>query len=525
MTRLAQDIDYGRRTLLLLCGLLAFRLAYAAIFATNPAGDEAYYWDWGRRLDYGYYSKPPFIAWLYAFVDRIGGGSLFSIRATAALIGTGGFYLLYRLASELFDTMTGWLAVLLGATAPANSVLSFFLTIDAPLLFCWTAALWMFVRIERGKGTGADHLLLFAALATGHLCKQMMMVFPVLALLHLALSEGIPATLRRTRLCAVLLGSYVSILPPILWNARHDWITFRHTSHHFEATSEGGNILLERLGDFFSFLGTQFGVLSPGTAFVLFSLALTGLFHFRRSPSTVRLLLVFSGLPIALMLLLALRQELQPNWAAAFYVPGIVLAAAWYAGKMESAFPPPGWRKLLPGTLACGIALSSYFYLAPPLFLAFGKEGHVADPNRRLLGFDRLATEFEKVRRVQEGAEDLVLITVGHRDLASQLAFGLPDRPRLYRWEPSGTVQSQYEVWNDPVEDGLSGADALILVMGEWPIPGSFAKAFERIEPVAEFRIDFRHDLEWPFTVYRGRNLKSWPDGLPETDPAGTNPP
>ena len=83
-----QSLSYQRRALLLVGVVLVLRLIYAALFAKNPIGDEAYYWDWSRQLDYGYYSKPPFIAWLYGFVDWIGQGSLFAIRATAAVLGT-----------------------------------------------------------------------------------------------------------------------------------------------------------------------------------------------------------------------------------------------------------------------------------------------------------------------------------------------------------------------------------------------------------------------------------------------------
>ena len=61
-----KDSKYQRSSLLLIGAVLLFRLLYAAIFPVNPVGDEAYYWDWGRQLDYGYYSKPPLIAWLYA---------------------------------------------------------------------------------------------------------------------------------------------------------------------------------------------------------------------------------------------------------------------------------------------------------------------------------------------------------------------------------------------------------------------------------------------------------------------------
>lgn len=499
-----------RRAIALLALVLVFRVVYAAFFAVNPAGDEAYYWDWGRQLDYGYYSKPPMIAWIYAFVDWIGGGSLWAIRATAAFLGTLSLLLLYRLAADLFESRTAWIALLLALATPANSVLSFFLTIDAPLVLCWTTALWSLWRYVSHRGGAGSLLLLASALAAGHLCKQMMMLFPVIALIFLGAAPETRPLLRRAGLHLALFGSYLSLLPPLLWNARHDWITFRHTGHHFvDEKTGGGSVLIDRLGDFLSFLGTQLGVLSPGTAFVVFSLCLGGLPLLRRAPAPQRFLLAFGALPLGVMILLALRQGLQPNWAAVFYISGIVLAAAWYAGKIGATFPPASWRRLLPATLGVGFLLCAYFYAAPPLFRACGHEGHVADPARRLLGHDETAREFERLRRSLPDADSLVLVALGHRDLASQLAFGLPDQPRVYRWEPQGRVVSQYEIWNDPVEDGLAGRDALILA--PQGIPPVFRRAFESIREVGQFTVSLGADRSRTFRVFLGENLKAWP--------------
>ncbi|MBL9158178.1 MAG: glycosyltransferase family 39 protein [Verrucomicrobiales bacterium] len=509
MESAANDATYLRRALYLIGAVLVFRLIYAAIFATNPAGDEAYYWDWGRQLDYGYYSKPPFIAWLYALVDWMGGGSLFGIRAMAAFLGTTSLLILYRLAADLFDARTGWYAVLLGLAAPANAVLSFFLTIDAPLVICWSTALWMLWRIVDGKGGLGSFLLLFCALAIGHLCKQMMMVFPLITLIFAGLSSETRPLLRRPVLWIVLLGSYLSLLPPLVWNARHDWITFQHTSHHFEVKSDGGNVIVERLGDFLSFLGTQLGVLSPGTAFVLFSLALGGLPLLRRAVLPHRFLLTFGALPLAVMLLLALRQGLQPNWAAVFYLSGIVLVAAWYRGVVSAGFPPTSWRRLFPVTLAVGFLLVGYFYAASPLFSALGMAGHTADPNRRLLGYDDLAAAFEGVRQKLPEKDAPFLLVIGHRDLTSQLAFGLPDQPRVYNFDPRPGVDSQYEMWNLSQAAGLIGRDALILFPESERLPRRYAKCFGNVEKLETITVKLQA-TEKTYTVFHARDLREW---------------
>ena len=519
MANSQQSINFQGRTIILVGIVLLLRLIYAALFAVNPIGDEAYYWDWGRQPDYGYYSKPPFIAWLYAFVDWIGQGSLFAIRATAAVFGTLSILILFKLTESLFDARTGWLAVILGLAAPANAVLSFFLTIDAPLIICWSVALWMLWRYVVGEGKGGTLLALFFSLAIGHLCKQMMMIFPLLALIFLAGHQETRSFLRRPVLWLVLLGSYLSLIPPLVWNAQHDWITFEHTSHHFEVQNNGENVLIERLEDFLSFIGTQFGVLSPGTAFVMFALCLTGLPLFAKTSKPVRYLLTFGAIPIALMLLLALRQGMQPNWPAVFYVSGIALVAGWFGARLEFAYPPASWRRLFPVTITVGVLLTSYFYFSPLVFEAIGKEGHKADPNRRLLGYDLIAKEFEVLRQTVPGAEEHFLVTLGHRDMTSQLAFGLPDQPRVYLWDSDGMITSQYEMWNNPLEDGWGGKDGLILLPISRELPPSFAAAFENISKIGEFTVKFSYDRDMSFSVFRGISLKSWPESEPPKRP------
>lgn len=520
----ADSSRYLFRTLWFVGALLVFRLLYAAFFAVNPAGDEAYYWDWGRRPDIGYYSKPPMIAWIYAVVDWIGDGKLFAIRATATVLGTLSLLLVYRLAAEMFDARTGWTAVLLAGIAPANSVLSFFLTIDAPLIVLWTTALWMFWRIISERAGFGTWLLFFLALAAGHLTKQMMMAFPALAVVFLALRPETRPILRRPILWIVMLGSYLSLIPPLVWNARNGWITFTHTKHHFVPVSDGGNPFFERIEDFFSFLGSQLGVLGPGTAIALFPICLLALRHLRGLSLPLRLLVVFSGIPLAGMLLLALRQGLQPNWPAVFYVAGFVLVAAWYTARIHPRIPSASLRRLLPLNVGISAVLVAYFYFGPLLFQSIGKEGHRADPNRRILGHDQMAEGFEKIRRQQPDFEKLFVVGLGHRDVASHLAFALPDQPRVYRWETTGTIASQYEMWNDPFEDGLAGHDAIVLAPNWNKLPPPLAKSFATTEKLGEFDVAFGYDRVVRFVVFRGNDLKGWPGSPPPNPAADPNP-
>ena len=66
----AELMDWNKRFFLLLALTTVFRLAYLLSVPLDLAGDEAYYWDWSRQLDWGYFSKPPMVAWIIAIFCR-----------------------------------------------------------------------------------------------------------------------------------------------------------------------------------------------------------------------------------------------------------------------------------------------------------------------------------------------------------------------------------------------------------------------------------------------------------------------
>ena len=169
-------------------GILALcRLLYLAFVPLELVGDESYYWMWGQNLDWGYLSKPPLIGWLMALGSWIGQGSAWGIRALAVLLGTGSLLFTYLLARETFGTRAAWLCLLAVALSPANAVLNLLLTIDAPLVFFWSAALYCFWKAVHSEGDSRRGwaIALLLVLGFGFLAKQMMLVFLVFGLIFL----------------------------------------------------------------------------------------------------------------------------------------------------------------------------------------------------------------------------------------------------------------------------------------------------------------------------------------------------
>ena len=64
-------------------GLLAMRVVFVLISPLELYADEAQYWRWGQALDWGYYSKPPMIAWMIQLSTSLFGDSESAIRILA----------------------------------------------------------------------------------------------------------------------------------------------------------------------------------------------------------------------------------------------------------------------------------------------------------------------------------------------------------------------------------------------------------------------------------------------------------
>ena len=61
--------------------LTVVRLAGLTFSTVDLFFDEAQYWAWSREPAFGYFSKPPLLAWTIALAERICGGSEACIRA------------------------------------------------------------------------------------------------------------------------------------------------------------------------------------------------------------------------------------------------------------------------------------------------------------------------------------------------------------------------------------------------------------------------------------------------------------
>jgi 4-amino-4-deoxy-L-arabinose transferase-like glycosyltransferase len=438
----------------LLLAITAVRLIIAVVVPLDLAGDESYYWEWGRHLSSGYYSKPPLIAWLMAFLSSIGGDTEIGIRLLAIFFGTMTLIFLTLLARDMFGETAAFRTGVLLSTAPIALPVNLLLTIDSPLACCWSGALlsaWKISEAKHESSTGW-HWVLALTLSAGVLAKQIMLIFPLLWVTWLAVSPAYRPVLFRPATWLVLMAPAIALVPPMLWNMNEGWVTFEHTASHFD----GKLWTLQRAAVWLSsFVASQLILWGPVTVTVG-TLMTIRLFAGSRSLSGSKEgFLAAFAIPLAFTLGLALRQPVLPNWPAMFWLSTVVLAA--------SALGPRGWLWSWLSSAALSTILLTAVLLAP---MIPGSK----NPFERVLGWNAYAAAIARVDMREWpdriGIEDRrVVLVYGHRYFASAISFYHPERPFSRVFQSGGIIRTQYGIWDRRFP--LDQPEALIVTPGD----------------------------------------------------------
>ncbi len=517
------ELRWHRVFFLCLIGVTGLRILFLYLFPYDLSPDEAYYWDWSRHLSWGYYSKPPMVAWLIALSTSLFGATEFGVRLPATILGTCTLMGLYVVGFRMFDARTGFFAALVFFVTIGSAVSSMIMTIDAPLLCFWAMSMVLVWQAWQSSATaepGGPALLWWtiagAVAGLGLLSKQTMVAFTLGTILFLVVNA------RTRRLLGSLepylfLAVQISLIFPVLaWNQQHGWVTLQHTAHHFETSSRG---MIPNFKTFFELLATQAGVVTP-IIFVLAILVSTcffwkfikGLLLKQRRWKGMRereTFLLFIGLlPLAAIFLLSLRQRINANWPAPFYLSLGVLLSAWAMGKTRCN----GWADRLKGFFPPGIYLGLFlvvlFYLLPCFMGLLGLNGSKFDPTVRLRGWHELGAEAaELIRGFPE--PDKTFVVARRRQTVSELAFYLPKQPEVYRWNGmERRVTTQYELWPGPVDK--KGWDALIIIGKDKFLMKDLVACFEQVQFIKQIDIPLGHGTKRSFMAYRGIEMKHW---------------
>jgi 4-amino-4-deoxy-L-arabinose transferase-like glycosyltransferase len=387
-----------------------FRLGALALARTDLFFDEAQYWFWSRELAFGYYSKPPLIAWIIRGATDLCGMSEACIRAPSPIIHGATALIVYGIGRALYDARIGFWSGLVYATLPGVSFSSGIISTDVPLLFCVALGLLALVKMLSSP-SWSWALALGGAIGLGLNAKYAMSYFLLGLIVYAIVSREGRALLRDPRLYAALAIAGALIAPNLVWNAQNKFATFAHTADN---ANWGGPLI--QPANALEFFAGQFGVFGP----ILFAALIGFCLRLRRDHAATgnadaeRLLLSFCLPVLGLMLVQALLSRAHANWAAFAYVPATVLITA--------ALLRQSWMPLFRASFALHLAALVLLAGGGALAGRFALPGG-ADPYERLLGWRELA----ELAGAQAGAGGFRAVATDRRSMAAELLYYLRD--------------------------------------------------------------------------------------------------
>jgi len=247
---------------LLLAIVPAALLRLGRLSFTPLIGDEAYYWLWSRHLALSYLDHPPGIALLIRVSTWIGGESEVGIRWLNAILGIASVALVYWIGYRLYSRWAGLIAASVVALGVPYLLTSRFVYTDALQLFLLLLATNLLLPffLERGRQPTWRYVAIGLTMALLFNTKYNAYLYGLTVALKQGWTRRQMWRDRRTWL-AVLLAA-CGILPALIWNARHDWMSFRWQLAHFTTEATGPAAMVSRLANMLDYVSIPIWLLA-----------------------------------------------------------------------------------------------------------------------------------------------------------------------------------------------------------------------------------------------------------------------
>jgi 4-amino-4-deoxy-L-arabinose transferase-like glycosyltransferase len=317
----------------LIAALTALRVIYASVIDLRT--DEAYYWTWSKENVASFLDHPPMIAWFIRFGTAIFGDTNLGVRFAGILAMLATQLLLADIVRRVtHDARAVVFAVLMPEAALYYGLLMTKVSPDVALIPFAVAMLWALIRLhESGDARWWLAAGVFAGLSL--LSKfTAVMLLPAVAAFML-----VPQWRKRWLFSpypwAAALIAAALFLPVLIWNAGHDWASFRFQLVRATATRD---ISLRTLGEY---IGLQFGLVG----FILLPVVMTGLAltawrGYRRGDAVAILLSTSVIVPFGYFLWKSLSLRVGDTWPMFMWPAGFAAAAINIAMLPREGFAP-----------------------------------------------------------------------------------------------------------------------------------------------------------------------------------------
>jgi 4-amino-4-deoxy-L-arabinose transferase-like glycosyltransferase len=496
--------------------LTAVRVFVVMVSPLELYPDEAQYWLWSRHLAFGYFSKPPLIAWLIRATTAIGGQSEAAVRIAAPLLHGGAAIAMAFAGRRLYGPVAGAAAGAIYSLCPGVQLSSAVIATDAPLMLALSLALYAYAVWWTAKD-GTEARLGAAgfglALGAAFMAKYAAVYFVLGAVLHAASSE---AARRRWRAPDLALAAALGLAvwaPNLLWNAAHHFQTVAHTAADANLSEDGRPARWFDPRGGLGFVIGQFGVFGP-LPFAVFLAAGWAAWRSSAGPSGAegrdedRLLVAFAAPALLIVLVEAVVSRANANWAGAAYAPAAVLVGGVLARRGAA-------RTFGAVLLSQGLMAAAFLTVfADP---ALGDRAGVSNSLKRARGWAASTASVAAAARAAQRTGPLTAIAVDDRFLFDALAYYGRDKANrpaaalpapLTMWVREAKPHSQAEA-DAPLPEG---AARVLIINANARFRPEIEADFTRLEgPPASLNVplDAKHDR--PLAVFIGDDYRRRP--------------
>ena len=417
-------------TLLLILAVTLMRTAALAISPLELGVDEAQYWLWSQTPSFGYFTKPPLIAWIISGSHWLFGHHAMAVRLPSCWLHFATALALWQTAAWLYGASAGRWAALIWISLPAVGVGSCLISTETPLLLCVALALLASAGSECRKISSA-HAMIYAgfALGVGMLAKYAALYGLFGLLLIWAIGRHQPKPVIHGKHLLLALATFLlAASPNLIWNFAHDFSTMRHLGDNASLNKQTNN-----LTESFYFLISQIGVAGPLTFMLMFGI-LNAARHERHASW-----LIWMAIPVLiLMSLQAYLSETNANWAMTAYPALSVWLSGWIASFRRTC-KAGSWL----GYGAIGINASlTIAVLGITVAGSLGPLNVVSDPLRRLRGWQQLASDLDSLL-VSHKAQRII---ADRRAAASLLSWHFHNKPvTIMVYDADGLPSNHFE--------------------------------------------------------------------------------
>jgi 4-amino-4-deoxy-L-arabinose transferase-like glycosyltransferase len=471
-----------------IAAMTVIRVVYACLIDLRT--DEAYYWTWSKEHVLSFLDHPPAVAWFISFGTAIFGDTNFGVRFAGILAMAISQLLLADIVRRVtHDIRAVVIAILMPEAALYYGLLMAKVAPDVVLIPFALALIWALVRLWE---SGDPRWWLAAGVFAGF---SLLAKFTAIMLLPAVIAFMLVPDWRKQWLrdpypWLAALIAIVLFLPVLIWNAEHDWASFRFQLVRATVVHP---LSWLTVGDF---LGLQFGLVGIVLLPVVLSAIVLTAWRGCRTREPVAILLSTSVLvPFLYFLWKSLTIRIGDTWPMFVWPIGFAAAAVnltmlskegWSARMVRSSF---AWTNAaIVSGIAIVVLVFLYYVASPWNFL------RAADPNGSEAGFADLAA------RVEADMKKIDATWIAATDYRTYA---------MLRWHLKGRVpvvqineRKRFQGFADPGMKMIEGHAGLFIarepddLLPIWSSIGGVREPLERVDRVWRGSVMDTYDLE-----------------------------